>query len=38
MDWYATAADMAGVPLPSDRTYDGVSLKGVLQTGSMIDR
>lgn len=33
LDLLPTFCDLAGVPLPTDRTYDGASFKQLLSTG-----
>ena len=33
MDFFATALELAGVPLPSDRTIDAISYVDVLKSG-----
>lgn len=38
MDWFATAADLAEISLPTDRLYDGISLRSVLQGDPNIER
>nr|XP_039261192.1 N-acetylgalactosamine-6-sulfatase-like [Styela clava] len=38
MDWFATAADLAGVSPPTDRLYDGISLRSVLYNGEPFNR
>ncbi len=38
MDWFSTVLDVAGVPLPTDRIIDGISLLPVLNGGKAIPR
>ena len=38
MDWFSTALDIAGIPEPSDRIIDGISLLPVLKDGKTVDR
>lgn len=38
MDWFITALDVADIPVPSSRTYDGISLKSILQGAENIER
>jgi len=38
MDYMATLADFAGLPLPSDRQLDSMSLRQALTNGSEVKR